>query len=275
MSDWEQLRDVGQQVSPPPFASLVTTAGKRDRRARIVTASGTLALLAAVGIGIGLTNDDDGTIHQPVKDPTESVTPSTEEVTLPDGVLPLPEADPGKEYATLDAGRFRVPLDDTLAFEVDAPATSYAHEDGLFIATGRSILKTEVAGEEYGVPADACTAGFIKPVGPTIDDLVEAIRDEPVYQVSDPEPVELGGARGTYLEIRVPATYDASSCGGAVLLPGKSETKTTWEPGYRGHWWILDVEGQRVVVVQHCGCPAAVLDRATPVARSITFIPTR
>lgn len=248
------------------------------RRNNILRTSVALAAVTALlGACSESSADPDDRVDEspsPSSTPTEASSSPTAGARLPDGVLPLPERDAGQEYATLEPGRYHVPLDETLAIEVDVPETSYAHDDGLFIATGPVILKTEVAGEEYGVPADPCTAAFVKPVGPTVDDLVEAILDEPTYQVSDPEPVEVGGAEGTYLEIRVPAAFDASSCHGQVLLPGKAATKTAWEPGYRGQWWILDVEGQRVVVAQNCTCGAAVLDRAAATARSITFTPT-
>ena len=75
---------------------------------------------------------------------------------LPDGVLPLPGPDPGVEYATL-LGRYRVPLNDTLAFDVDVADRTSAHDDGIFLASGDIILKTEVAGEGYGVLTPAPT----------------------------------------------------------------------------------------------------------------------
>ena len=84
------------------------------------------------------------------------------------------------------------------------PDSTSAHDDGLFLATGDIILKTEVAGEEYGVPRDPCTDHSNVPVGADVDDLVQAFRNLPIYQVTRPEHVELGGADGTYFEATDP-----------------------------------------------------------------------
>jgi hypothetical protein len=69
-------------------------------------------------------------------------------------VLPLPGPHPGADYATLPGGRYRIPLTDTLAFDVDVPDGTSSHEDGTFLAMKDFILKTEAAGDYYGVPRD-------------------------------------------------------------------------------------------------------------------------
>ena len=48
-------------------------------------------------------------------------------------MLPLPAPEAGGEFVTLDAGRYQVALNDTLAFEVDLPQDTYAHSDGLYL----------------------------------------------------------------------------------------------------------------------------------------------
>ena len=35
-------------------------------------------------------------------------------------------------------------------------------------------------------------------------------------------------------------------------MPGNPGTSNNMAPGYVGDWWILDVDGQRVVVQQYC-----------------------
>jgi hypothetical protein len=202
-------------------------------------------------------------------------TDDAEEADLPDGVVTLPVPGPGEDHPTLRAGRYRVPLSDTLAFDVDVPDETNAHDDGLFLATGSVVLKTEIAGEQYGVPSEACTEHFIEPVGPEVNDIVEAIRQETIYRVTRPQPVELGGAEGTYLEIRIPRSYDATKCEGRdVLTPGNPGTAVSWKPGYTGRYWILDIDGQRVVASQNCACPSQELSDALKIAQSITFTPT-
>lgn len=244
-----------------------------SRRSRIFR---TPIALAAVSILLTACSDTEADTNGKADESPASTSSPTEGIALPDGVLPLPEPDEGEEPAPLDAGRYHVPLSDSLAVEVDLPQNTTAHNDGLYLELEGSILKVEDAGDEYGVPTDPCSNQFVVPVGPTVQDLVDAIRDRPIYRVSRPEPVEVGGAEGTYLEIRIPAGYDSTLCeGGQVGLPGNPGTSNNMPPGYVGDWWILDVDGQRAVVQQLCEqCDADARDRTASTVQSITFTPT-
>lgn len=216
--------------------------------------------------------------------PTDDGSPATDASTapagtvdLPDGVLPLPEPGAGGTSVELSPGRYRIPLDGSLAFDIDLPGPTTAHDDGLFLATDSYILKTEIAGDEYGVPRHPCSDQTIEPVGPTVEDLVEAMGDLPAYEVSGAQAVELGGGDGFYLEARVPRGYDASACegDGTVQLPGNPATAVSGPPPYVGGWWVLDVDGQRVVVQQNCwGCTAEELADAPKIFESMSFTPT-
>ena len=278
MADWDQLREVGHQVTPPPFDSLVNDAAKRDRRARVAVGAASLAAVFALGFGLALVDDDDDGTIQPVEEPSSPTSTATRAIELPDGVLPLPEVQSDEEPPPLDAGRYQVPLSTTLALEIDLPQDTRADSGGLYLQVPEDgILKVEAAGEEYGVPTDVCTAQFPLPAGPTVQDLVDAIRDVPLYRVSRPEAAKIGGAEGTYLEIRIPSEYDSSPCEGSeVGMPGNPSTYNNLPPGYIGRWWILDVEGQRVVIQQFCdrACPADTTARFARAIRSITFTST-
>jgi hypothetical protein len=266
MADWERLRELTHEVAPPDFDSMVGIARRRQRRARV--AVGALATLVLVGGGLGVAavnSRDDQAPVQPSQRPSGS--------RLPDGVQDLPPAGPGSDVDGIDAGRYRIPLDDGLAFDIDLAGTSTAHEGGLFLSTGRIVIKTEIAGEGYGVPRDPCTDHVIKPVGPTVDDLVRALTDLAPYKVSSPRSVRLGDASGTYLEARIPRSYDASHCDGKnIELPGSGLNAVSAPPPYVGRWWVVDVEGRRVMIQQNCwSCtPQQLLDaRSDP--QTITF----
>jgi hypothetical protein len=248
MTDWDQLREIGHQASPPPFDSLVRTAHQRDRRRRVVTGAATVALVTALGIGAWLANGNGGGNPQPIDDPSESPAPS--QVALPESVHALPTPDANDESITTEPGRYRIALSDTLAFDVELPIETNANNEGLYLAYRSTILKVETADGDYGVSPDACRSfNVIDPAGPAVDDLVSAIRSEPIYSVSQPEPVEIDGARGQYFVLRIPPNYDASRCADdQVGLPGTQESANNMEPGYLGRWWIVDVDGQRVVV---------------------------
>lgn len=224
----------------------------------------TAAALAAVSALATACSDDDA-------DATDA--PSTE--PLPAGVTALPANDAGADFATLTAGRYRIPLGDTLTFDVTVPSESFAHDRGLFVATGQVVLKTELAGDDFGVAAEACTRHGIVPAGPGVDDLVEALRALAPFQVSKPRTVTLGGAQGFYLEATLPASVDVAQCTeGKVQLPGTAATAVDSPAGYVGHWWVLDVDGHRVVVQHACWeCTAADVDTVASIPESIAFTP--
>lgn len=267
MADWDQLREMRDDVVPPDFEGLARTARRRAHRAR--AAAGVLAGLVLVGGGLGVASIDrhTGDRVRPAKDPTGQVTDP------PETARDLPAADAGADYATLARARYRIPLGDGLAFDVDVPDDSYAHEDGLFVASGPVVLKVEIAGDDFGIPRDACHRQVIHPIGPTVADLVRAIRASVPFRVAPPRSVVLGGARGTYLEAALPATYDARECeGGKVQLPGTHGNAVDSVAPYLGRWWVLDVEGRRVMVQQGCWqCTTDDLDAAGSIPASITF----
>ncbi|HWJ66651.1 MAG TPA: hypothetical protein VNT31_08235 [Nocardioides sp.] len=266
MADWEQLRELAHEVVPPEYGSLERMARRRQRRAGIVV--GTLAALALLGGGLGVASiDDPEDTIRPAGDPTPSQTDGT-------SALPLPGA--AGDPVILAAGRYRIPLDNSLSFEVDLPDDTSAHDRGLFLATKEFVLKTELAGPRYGVPRDPCADQVIEAVGPTVDDLVQAMVRLPGYRLTPPEQVQLGGVDATYLEVSLPRGYDASECtDGTLQLPGNPTTAVGGPPPYVGRWWVLVVDGKRVVVQQNCwGCSRAAFDRAPRSPQTITFTTT-
>ncbi|KRC54878.1 hypothetical protein ASE19_05325 [Nocardioides sp. Root79] len=270
MADWDGLRELAHDVTPPDFASLEHTARRRQHRARGLVGALAAVVLVAGGIGIA-THGDGRDDSQPVKEPTRS--PSD----LPEGVHALPAAPAGEDFVDVPAGRYRIDLGEDISYDVDLPDGSSAHDDGLFLSSAAVVLKVELAGDDYGVPRDPCAGGIV-PVGPGVDALVAAMAALPVFEVSAPEPVRLGGASGYYLEADVPRAYDASRCSGdgAVQLPGRTATVVGAPPPYHGRWWVLDVGGHRVVVQQNCwDCTRATLQRAANDPRSVTFTSTR
>lgn len=272
MADWEGLRELAQDVVPPDFDGLARTARRRQRRARV--AIGAVAVLALVGGGVGhaaLDQRDTGSV-QPAKDPTTSTSES------PDPVRALPDPDMGEDFATLGSGRYRVPLGGGLAFDIRVPDGSYAHDGGRYIAHGSVVVKIELAGDRYGVPADACRDHQIVPAGPGVDALVQAMLSLPPYQVSAPRADRIGGVDGVVLEVSLPASYDATGCDseGTVQLPGNPGTAVSSPPPYVGRWWVLEVAGQRVVVQQNCWeCRAGEFDDAQVITDSVTFTTTQ
>jgi hypothetical protein len=103
------------------------------------------------------------------------------------------------------------------------------------------------------------------PVGPSVDDLAAALADLAPFRVtSPPEDVSIYGYRGTYLELTVPnlpvereeddlrftgcAEGNLKSWVGAIdVVPGDAFYGYAG-PGFTEEFWILDVEGTRLVI---------------------------
>jgi hypothetical protein len=109
---------------------------------------------------------------------------------------------------------------------------------------------------------DPCQYGSPRiPVGPTVADFINAVADHPSLDTTAPVDVELAGYSGKDFELLVPA--DTSMC---TREPGGPPQYRPFEPaiyaqgpGQRGHQWVLDVDGVRVVVqsFDFAGTPAA------------------
>lgn len=246
-----------------------------SRRTRILRCTGTIAAMCLAVAGCSDDADTPDPAAEAASPQPASAQPSN--LALPPGVLPLPEPDADDEVVITEPGRYRVGLTDTLTFDVELPPGTSVNSDGLYLAYKETVLKVEPAGERYGVPSDPCR-GFesITAAGPSVDDLLSAIRAQSIYRTGRPMPVKLDGAPGRYVEVRIPATYDASTCrDGQVGLPGNPGTSNNMPPGYVSRWWILDVDGQRTVAQAFCGpCHRRALERVTTMAESITFTPT-
>ena len=79
--------------------------------------------------------------------------------------------------------------------------------------------------------------------GTTVADFVDAVVAHPILDTTPPVDVELAEYAGEYFDLQVPA--DLSTC----------EFYRPWEPGiyaqgpsHQWHQWVLDVDGDRVVV---------------------------
>ena len=81
------------------------------------------------------------------------------------------------------------------------------------------------------------------PVGPTVDDLVQALREIPNISTTEPVASTIGGVPATYLEM----THDET-------LPCQAYQFYIWDgnltqgAGQIVRTWVLEVDGSRLVV---------------------------
>jgi hypothetical protein len=119
------------------------------------------------------------------------------------------------------------------------PETGTEAPDGMGIGLG------EV---NAGMFRDPCrwSDGDPDPVGPTVEDLANAFAAQTAYEASTPVEVTLGGYAGLRVDLQLPA--DVESCDNGEFYPWVG---SIYAQGSNNLWdvWILDVEGDRIVVL--------------------------
>ena len=95
------------------------------------------------------------------------------------------------------------------------------------------------------------------PIGPTVDDLAAALADLAPFRVtSPPKDVTIYGYSGSHLELTVPK-IDFTGCAGGQLKSWVAPFDVAEEgdafygytdPGYTEEFWILDVDGSRLMI---------------------------
>ena len=104
--------------------------------------------------------------------------------------------------------------------------------------------------------ADGCRWELVDPppAGKSVDDLVAAYARAPELEATPAREVTLGGFAGQYIQTTVPE-YEEGECTegrfGIFQLAGSSGGPNLWAqaPGQKNQHWILDVDGNRLVVL--------------------------
>jgi hypothetical protein len=129
------------------------------------------------------------------------------------------------------------------------------------------------------------------PVGPSVDDLAAALADLPPFRVtSPPEDVSIYGYQGTNLELTVPEDQPFSDDG--IFIGCDEGTLKSWVaaidegdpgdafygytgPGYTEEFWILDVEGTRLMIAaeRSPGSPSEDVEELRAILDSIRIAP--
>jgi len=147
-------------------------------------------------------------------------------------------------------------------FSVDVPSYDWLPADDHFVLKqGADALGLSVW-DVGKVPLDPChwRKQFRQP-GPTVDDLVEALATQRLRNATEPKAVTLAGYEGRYLELSVPATMRVSGDAdfeGCDVMAGHLDFISWLGNGFGERYeqaagqvdmlWILDVDGQRLVV---------------------------
>jgi hypothetical protein len=252
---------------------------------RVLTSRGAPVVLAAMAVVLGGCTSDSGSAGAaPADRParTSEPAPDSEPTYSPgaDEVMTLPRDTP---QATLRQGRYAVRVTATLAYELDVPARWIAIGGRFLNAPPEAssiFFASQAPADDTWLPRHPCRDHSVTPVGPTVSDLADALGHQPVLQVSEPAPVAIDGYSGLHLEVTIPDTVDASQCADGIVglfSLGRNgdilREEWQWKQGYVGRWWILDVDGKRIVISGQCDNPCADrdIDTLEAMAESVTF----
>lgn len=98
------------------------------------------------------------------------------------------------------------------------------------------------------VSPDPCH-GHMRPVKGEVDDIVEAFTEQRRVRPSAARPVSIGGYSGQLVRFRVPFVLDAEECGTSLMTFGVGSGYTSVFPGWTYRVWVLDVEGDPLLVL--------------------------
>jgi hypothetical protein len=244
------MEDVASDLAPTvPDPAAVRGRVNRVRRVKAVVAVGLVAAAAAAVVGAGTLRD------RPTEQrPTGPVSPSTSATGQPVRLDLLRTGQP------LTPGRYAVPVIPTngpMRADVDVPS-GYFNTEGWVIDDGNDDLAPHQFGDVgfWGgvdaVSTDPCRGGHEVKVGPSVHDLAVALAAQRHRTTTQPVPVTLGGYDGLYLTSTGATSVDRCDGGVQTLFHATGSWSTRLQdetPKKVDHLWILDVRGQRIVVV--------------------------
>jgi hypothetical protein len=203
-----------------------------------------VAVPAAI-IAIGLTSCQGGS-SEPTATPTVTMTaePSATPVPRLNGQDPL------------DAGRYQVNAGIDTEVTVAVPSGWSASGDWVLIGPRDNDLPDGMAIRFYAIdnlaanPLSFEEGGMDPPVGPTVNDLVQAIVSHPSWTATVPTDITIDGHHGQLVEIAIPMDVELVGAEPRFYLsidPGGGGI-WGWAPGQTFEWYIVDVDGQRLII---------------------------
>ncbi len=203
----------------------------------------------------------------PVDTPRPTATPAATPTPVPSATAvedPEGRLSAGSIYA---AHPFAPPNDGiTFTFSVPSDSWEASSDPGRMIGlawygesagVGMGFLRvTSLNGD----PCNWSGAADDVEVGPTVDDLVTALTSSDDFETSEPEDVTLGGYSGKKLVVTMPSTLipggnTQPDCDEQIYVlwdESNAEGFYIYAQGPENLWtlWILDVEGERVVILR-------------------------
>jgi hypothetical protein len=223
---------------------------RRPSPGRWLLVAAAAAVVALVGTLLVAAGGDD-------EDPLDTVTPTPIPAPAQD-ILDLPGISDG--FPDLEPGRYAIDPDgdDTTPLRVNyqVAAEGWSGWFGALKFADSGVTMLSIATVE-NLTSDGCIdpTPLDPPVGPTVDDLATALsRLAPFAVTAPPTDVTLFGYPGKHLKLTVPGS-GVTGCVDGKLRSWIAPVNDTPFAGYDGpgqteEFWILDVEGTRLVLVK-------------------------
>jgi hypothetical protein len=247
------------------------------------TAGAVLATLTALMLG-ACSDDSTSSTGEPSSAPSgassaepSSAGPSTPDDTLGYNILgpsTRTNLNPGR-WAVTAAGSRDVPL-----AVVDLPERFNGGGEYIWSVGGAAENDGWIIGywTVGGVHVDPCTrAGGTFETEHFPDLWVEALAAQRRTTTSRAVPVTLDGHHGLYVELSLPTHLDYSTCRGNGLaifdVSTKGDVHLIDTPGVVERYWVLDLDGERVVLVGMLlpGTTDSQADQLTEIIESVQF----
>jgi hypothetical protein len=180
---------------------------------------------------------------------------------------PSPSGPPRLRNGVLEAGLYLMERDQDIRVVADVPAgwrgfpgipalISPGGDNSSDVLIGFMIpngLFSDPCHWDLDGTGDQFQAGDVE-VGPSVDDLVAALRANTSYSSTSPSPITIGSLQGTQLELQLPDTSVLTTCD---KEPGNNTRyfvfsgDSFWEQGVNNRWRlsIVDANGTRIVVL--------------------------
>jgi hypothetical protein len=211
-----------------------------------------LAAAAALVLGLAACSDDEPSNKAEKSQVADPVT--TEPTEVPEFTLLDPAADGSVE---LDPGTYALSANVQSAplAALDVPAGFYGFH-GWALRAVEEGPGYHYSGIGYfsvaGLYENPCTRqGQRLETGTSVDELVAALDRQQMTSTSEPAPVSIGGHDGVYVELTASPSLRLKSCkDGGFEIWQTSDGGSWWlfEPGQVDRLWIVDVDGERVVL---------------------------
>ena len=213
-----------------------------NTKVRFGLAAAAVIVIALLGIRF-LPNNVAGPGVTPTREPTPTPIPAL------NGQAPLP---PGRYQVDPAA----LPMD----VSVEVPAGWAAGDTWILVGPPGPQEPDGMAIRFYTVsnvfknPSSYADGVLVPPVGPTADDLVNAIADQTGWMSSTPSEVSIGGYPAQHVQIRIPEDAEFDRRGGEgdghfylFAVEGSGEI-WGWVPRQTFEIYAVDVDGERLVI---------------------------